>query len=223
MTQRTALRKFCLGLQAQLNAVVGQQSRKLPSREDSRAFGAMVETMITGKWPVICRSMKATALAKPGRRTIYDCSCNHSGQFYGVDVKTKNLDSSHYSDGGVCSVGNVLRFLASDAGILLIAEISHIASSTKKGRLLHGIRVAPFHLLPRNIYRIENLGTGQIRLNQSIGESWSRIEWNRTMPEFYNLIGNLAIAHYHRVKQDADRRINAMRQFIKNGHGSLRL
>lgn len=206
-----------------MNAVVGQYSRELPSREDARAFGAMLEKKIAGKWPATCRNLSANALERPGRRTIYDCSCTRSGQFYGIDIKTKNLDSSRYSDGGVCSVGNVLKFLAADTGMLLIAEISHIVSSTGKGRTLHGTRVAPFHLLPADIYRIENLGTGQIRLNQSIGESWDRIAWNRTMPEFYDLIGTLAIAHYHRVKQDAGRRINAMRQFLKNGQGSLRL
>ena len=47
----------------------------------------------------------------------------------GIDVKTKDLDSKKYSDGGICAVGNLLKFLANDRGQFIIAELGHNQSA----------------------------------------------------------------------------------------------
>lgn len=51
----------------------------------------------------------------------------------GLDVKTKDLDGKAYSDGGVCSVDNLIQFLVRDRAILLLAEIAH-QSDGNRGR-----------------------------------------------------------------------------------------
>lgn len=61
----------------------------------------------------------------PGRRTIYDFASRYNNSFYGFDVKTKDLDSDRYSDGGVCSVANLLKFLANEKAIFVVAEFGH--------------------------------------------------------------------------------------------------
>ena len=61
----------------------------------------------------------------PGRRTIYDFGLLAEGQTIGIDVKTKDLDSKSYSDGGICAVGNLLKCLSNDNGQFLITEFGH--------------------------------------------------------------------------------------------------
>ncbi len=98
------------------------------------------------------------AVSNPGRRTIYDFACEIDGVLVGFDVKTKDLDATRYSDGGVCAVGNLLKYMANDAGVFMIVEFGHKDSDSKgTGRDIHYIRIAPFHTLPKDIYRIENL------------------------------------------------------------------
>ncbi|MDR2783807.1 MAG: hypothetical protein LBB48_08240 [Treponema sp.] len=43
-------------------------------------------------------------------------------------------------------------------------EFGHILSSAKGGRDIEYIRAAPFHILPDDTFRLDNLGIGQIRL-----------------------------------------------------------
>lgn len=127
--------------------------------------------------------------------------------------------STRYSDGGICAVGNLLKFLANDNGVFLIAEFGHNKSAEHSDkRDIEYIRVAPFIMLPQNAYRIENLGTGQVRLNYTVNQVWDEIAWDRDITEFYDLFIDLAIVHYQRVSRDAMKRIEALEEFRKNGY-----
>jgi hypothetical protein len=218
------------GEQMDLRAVSDQVEGKLSdlfeelrsgiaAREDSRAFGAMIEKRITDSWQRICDELGYNALERPGRRTIFDFAFLEAGQLVGIDVKTKDLDSTRYSDGGICAVGNLLKFLANDKGVFLIAEFGHNKSSERGNtRDIEYIRVAPFIMLPQNAYRIENLGTGQVRLNYTVNQVWDEIAWERDITDFYDLFVDLAIKHYQRVSRDAMKRIAALEEFRRSGY-----
>ena len=189
----------------------------ISAREDSRAFGAMIENKIINNWKDICEILQYEYIQIPGRRTIFDFACKIDEQLVGFDVKTKDLDSNRYSDGGVCAVGNLLKFLANDKGVFMIVEFGHCKSTEKNNvRDIEYIRIAPFHALPPDTYRIENLGTGQVRLNYTLNQSWEELEWDRPFNEFFDIFCDLAIRHYKRVKSDADRRIISIDKFIEN-------
>ncbi len=188
----------------------------ISAREDSRAFGAMIEKRITDHWDKICNKYGYQPVPIPGRRSIFDFACKVNGKLIGFDVKTKDLDKTRYSDGGVCAVGNLLKFLANDKGIFMIVEFGHDKSTDQQGRDLEYIRVAPFHVLPKTIYRIENLGTGQVRMNDTLNDVWENIEWQRSYSEFFDLFCDLSTQHYNRVKADADKRIESISTFKKN-------
>ena len=191
----------------------------ISEREDSRAFGAMIEHKITTNWPAICSRCAFEPVDIPGRRTIFDFGFQTEGRIVGIDVKTKDLDSTKYSDGGICAVGNLLKFLANDHGQFIIAEFGHNRSAeTSDTRDLEYIRVAPFTNLPTNAYRIENLGTGQVRLNYTINQVWEEIEWDRDINRFYDVFTDLAIKHYQRVGRDAQRRILSIEAFKECGY-----
>ncbi len=210
-------------LSDQLEGKLADQFEELRSgiseREDSRAFGAMIEKRIADNWDRICTELGVTALERPGRRTIFDFAFQEAGHLVGVDIKTKDLDSTRYSDGGICAVGNLLKFLANDNGVFLLAEFGHNRSAEHSStRDLEYIRVAPFIMLPPNAYRIENLGTGQVRLNYTVNQVWDEIAWDRDIKEFYDLFIDLAILHYQRVSRDAMNRIASLEEFRKNGY-----
>ena len=191
----------------------------MTSREDSRAFGAMIERRITDSWGEITSSLGFVPLVTPGRRTIFDFGFKHEDEVVGIDVKTKDLDSQKYSDGGICAVGNLLKFLANDKGNFLIAEFGHNESRENFGlRDIEYIRVAPFSCLPSTCYRIENLGTGQVRLNYTINQVHDEIEWDRPLNSFFDCFSDLAIKHYERVSRDAQKRIDSINQFKANGY-----
>jgi hypothetical protein len=194
----------------------------ISAREDSRAFGAMIEKKITDNWNGICTKRGFEPITLPGRRSIFDFACKVNGAIWGFDVKTKDLDSSKYSDGGVCAVGNLLKFLANDKSVFVIVEFGHTLSNAKGGRDIEYIRVAPFHILPDDTFRIENLGTGQVRLNYTLNQVWDEIMWEKTLNEFYDLFCNLAITHYKRVKSDAEKRIRSIEDFKANGYKNFK-
>ena len=212
------IENFCTTLEKHLDKLFYDLRDGAPAREDSRAFGAMIEKRITDNWGEICKSVNAVLIANPGRRTIYDFACTFDKHLFGFDVKTKDLDSSIYSDGGVCAVGNLFKFLAKDSGIFIVVEVAHRESEDKGKRKLEDIKVAPFHLLPEDTYRIENLGTGQVRLNHRITEVQDKMSWNRSMEEFFDIFGKLAIQHYEQVKKKADQRADSVRMFLSNGY-----
>jgi hypothetical protein len=191
----------------------------IAEREDSRAFGAMIEKRITQNWSNICEGLGYQAVEIPGRRTIFDFAFKDGSNLWGFDVKTKDLDTAKYSDGGVCAVGNLLKFLANEKGIFAIVEFGHNRAGTKNDlRDIEYIRVAPFHTLPGNCYRIENLGTGQVRLNYTVNQVWDEIEWERPYSKFFEIFCDLALTHYKRVKADAEKRIQSIEEFKSNNY-----
>jgi len=213
------LRELCQTLESELSKLFEELRSGIAAREDSRAFGAMIEHRITRNWKAICSRRGFTPVDLPGRRTIFDFGFSVDDRVVGVDVKTKDLDTTKYSDGGICAVGNLLKFLANDHGHFIIAEFGHNLSSVKtKTRDLEYIRVAPFISLPVTAYRIENLGTGQVRLNYTINQVWDEIEWDRDIKKFYDYFSDLAIKHYQRVGRDALKRIEAIETFRRNDY-----
>ena len=213
------MKKISRQIERQLHSVFDELHSSVSEREDSRAFGAMIEERIADNWKRICTELEYEPLSRPGRRTIFDFGFQKDDVLVGVDVKTKDLDSKRYSDGGVCSIGNLLKFLANDNGIFLIAEFGHNKSLEQGGkRDLKYIRVAPFIMLPKKIYRIENLGTGQIRLNYTLNQVWDEIDWKRDSEEFYDMFIELSIQHYKRVSRDARKRVEALNRFRRNGY-----
>ena len=206
-------------LNQQLDDLFSDLRSGITAREDSRAFGGMIEQRITTSWEKICEATSSDFVANPGKRTIYDFACRYGGTFYGFDVKTKDLDSNKYSDGGVCAVGNLLKFLANDQAVFCVVEFGHNrAAHDNSLRDLEYIKIAPFHLLPSDAYRIENLGTGQVRLNYSINEIFDQIDWSRPLSEFFDIFVDLSVKHYERVSRDAYRRIEAMESFKDGGY-----
>jgi len=213
------LKKTSEQIEGKLSDLFEERKSGISGREDSRAFGAMVEKRITDHWEQICQDLGYTSMDRPGRRTIFDFAFKDTDRLVGIDVKTKDLDSTRYSDGGICAVGNLLKFLANDKGIFLIAEFGHNKSSEKSNmRDIEYIRVAPFIMLPQNVYRIENLGTGQVRLNYTVDQVWDEIDWDRNVNEFYDLFVDLAITHYRRVSSVAMKRIGALERFRNEGY-----
>ena len=179
----------------------------------------MVEENIANNWQQVCSDLGYSPLERPGKRSIFDFAFQANDTIIGIYIKTKDLDSTRYSDGGICAVGNLLKFLANDKGMFLIAEFGHNKLSDKsEKRDIAYIRVAPFILLPADAYRIENLGTGQVRLNYTINQVWDEIEWSRDLVKFYDMFIRLAIQHYRRVSRDASNRIEALEAFKKSGY-----
>ena len=214
------LREISSQIETKLSELFSEElTSGLAAREDSRAFGAMVEQKIADNWKQICLNLGHVPLERPGRRTLYDVAFQSEGKIVGIDVKTKNLDPTSYSDGGICSVDNVLKFLANDGGIFLIAELGHNKLSGQSGkRSIIYIRVVPFIFLPFNMYRIENLGTGQVRFNYTIDEIWDEIDWSRGIADFYNMFIDCANERYRRVSRDALNRIASLEAFRRNGY-----
>jgi len=210
-------------IERELESLFEELRSGISAREDSRAFGAMIEKRITENWETVCSNLGYEGIELPGRRTIFDFACNIEKKLFGFDVKTKDLDSKSYSDGGVCAVGNLLKFLANDKGVFMIVEFGHDKSTTKNSsRDIEYIRVAPFHCLPENTYRIENLGTGQVRLNYTINQVWDEIDWNRSYNDFFDIFCALSITHYKRVSADAEKRIKSIEQFKDGGYQNFR-
>lgn len=216
-------KEVSLKIEEKLAGLFQELRSGMAAREDSRAFGAMVEKRITENWEDICAELGYEPVGIPGRRTIFDFACKVDGQLFGFDVKTKDLDTTRYSDGGVCAVGNLLKYLANDKGVFMIVEFGHNKSGPDDDtRDIEYIRVAPFHTLPRDTYRIENLGTGQVRLNYTINQVWEEIMWDRPYSDFFDIFCELALTHYQRVKADAEKRIQSILEFKKSNYESFR-
>ncbi len=216
------LREISGAIEKELITLFEELRSGMAAREDSRAFGAMIERRILDNWDAICKRCGFTPVDLPGRRTIFDFGFTVESHIVGIDVKTKDLDTTKYSDGGICAVGNLLKFLANDKGQFIIAEFGHNQSTTTTdARDLEYIRVAPFILLPQNSYRIENLGTGQVRLNYTINQVLDEIDWNRDIKVFYDIFTDLAIKHYQRVGRDAIKRAEAIEAFRRSGYAKF--
>jgi len=214
-----SVKEICAEFTSQFDKLFIDLRSGLSAREDSRAFGAMIEKRLIDNWESICETIGSIPEPNPGRRTIYDFASKVDGTFFGFDVKTKDLDTTSYSDGGVCAVGNLLKFLANDRAVFVVVEFGH--NKAKEGtelRDLEYIRVAPFHLLPENTYRIENLGTGQVRLNYTINQIFEEVDWSRDLNKFFDIFTEIAIKHYERVGRDALKRVEAIKKFRAHGY-----
>ena len=217
-----SIRHYISNVTTEFENLFADTSSAMDAREDSRAFGAMIERRITDNWRDICNRTKSNYVSHPGRRTIYDFASCHNNSFYGFDVKTKDLDSDRYSDGGVCSVANLLRFLANEKAIFVVAEFGHHKVQHNASlRELDYIKLAPLHLLPAEIYRIENLGMGQVRLNNDINSVFDKIEWGRPINKFFDIFVDLAIEHYERVGKTAKQRADNMKRFRDAGYSNF--
>jgi len=202
--------KISSNIEKQLNILFKELHFGIDAREDSRAFGAMIEKKITNNWEKVCKELGYKPIKLPGKRTIYDFACLIDGKIFGFDVKTKDLGKTKYSDGGVCAVGNLFKYMANDNGTFLVVEVGHNQSELTETRDIEYIRVAPFHCLPPEIYRIENLGTGQVRLNDTIKNVWTKIAWKRSNSEFFDVFSDLALVHYKRVETVSHKRIDSI-------------
>jgi hypothetical protein len=211
------MKAICEQLDSHFAAIA---SRGLESQPDSRAVGAYAEQAIVDEWEEICAALGTKAHARPGRLTIYDASCSKGDQLIGIDIRTKDLDETRYADGGICSVANLLKLLLRDRGVLLIAEFSYREESNSIR--FSDVKTAPIHCLPLDGFRIENLGTGQVRLDKSVVLSYEEIEWERGINEFVQPFAGLAIEHYERVSAKADERAQSLRRFTAGEELKLR-
>jgi hypothetical protein len=213
-------REFSASVEKQFRNLFSDLEKSgLAAREDSRAFDAMIEKHVIDSWEAICRNVGAEFLAPPGRRTIYDVACTLGGTFIGSDIKTKDLDTTRYSDGGVCAVGNLVKFLANDKWVLTVVEFGHDkAVKGKDLRDLEYTKVTPFHLFPEDTYRIESLDTGQVRLNYSIRQIYDEIQWDRPLNRVFDIFTEIAIRHYERIGRDALKYADSIRRFRQNGY-----
>ncbi len=215
-------KQFCDRLQLVARGCLPHDGQ-LPAREDSRAFGGQAEKLIVDRWEAICAAENWVAVARPGRRTLYDLACRVGSTFYGVDVKTADADEAKYSDGGVCSVENLLRFLAgkdaTKTGTLIVLELTHEAISGRTDvRKVSSIIAAPLHCLPTADLRIENLGTGQVRLDRRIAEVVAEIEWDRSLGAFLKEFVAKAQSHYETVAAVATRRRDHLAAFAARAY-----
>jgi hypothetical protein len=213
-----SVRELCGRVTDHLTRLFARKDNQFGVREDSRAFGSMVQKEVGDEWPALCTALGVRTGSGAGSRSIYDYAFETGTCVTGFDVKTKDLDARKYSDGGVCSVANLLSFMVNRKATLAIIEIGH-AGSPHGGdlRSLDYIKVAPVHLLPVDCYRIENLGTGQLRLNYSLHQVYAEIAWDRGLDEFLEMFTDLAIRHYRRVGRDAEARARALERFRQQG------
>jgi hypothetical protein len=208
-------REFCEALAQSVATVLQDEFER---REDSRAFGAAIEQRVRDQWAAICAENAWEPLDAPGKRDIGDASCRCGSTMIRVDVKTHDLDANRYADGGVCSVDNLLRLLAGaeDTGWLVVLEVAHRAKGDK--RELVSVRAAPLHVLPVDALRIENLGTGQLRLDEAVSDLVPRVAWDRTVPEFLAPLVVKAMEHYDKVVKDARKRRDHLQAFARDGY-----
>jgi hypothetical protein len=85
------------------------------------------------------------------------------------------------------------------------------------------VATAPVHVLPHESYRIENLGTGQLRLNASIVGAAGGADWSGAHEEFFELFSRSCIDHYARVVDVASQRAAAIAAFVDCGYAEISL
>jgi hypothetical protein len=193
----------------------------VPEQPDARAFGAAVEKAVLSQWVELCRAWGVTALPTPGKRTIYDAGFVCDSGPVGVDFRTKDLCEGRYSDGGICAVANLLRWMVRDGATLLVTEFGYTVENGFANFAY--VASALLHTLPFDVYRLANLGTGQLRLARSIRESLPEAARDRPPAEFFAFFSSLCVGHYERVRDDAIARIRAIEGFADSGFSSIAL
>ena len=193
----------------------------MKEQPDSRAFGAYVEKLIKDNWQNLCKEWGAIPQEHPGRRTIYDVNCIVENEKIGFDIKSKDLDTTRYADGGICAVGNLLKYMVRNNASLILSEFGYMIKNNSV--VFDYVVSIPFHLLPEDTYRIENLGTGQLRLNYTLKKSYQDVSWNRTKTSFYEIFSKLCLKHYSKVSEVAEKRRKAIEWFIKSGYKEINI
>ena len=113
-------------------------------------------------------------------------------------------------------------FLARGRRMLVIVEVGHKQTADNaETRLVQYVALAPIHALPADAFRIENLGTGQLRLNATVRDLANRIDWSRDTSAFFDFFIDLAIDHYRSVSQTAEERIAKLERFRESGYRDL--
>lgn len=201
-----------------------KSSSGLDQREDSRAFGASIEGIIKQAWETICQDLSMDCFPLPGKRTIYDFAAKYNKTLFGFDVKTKDIGKGKYSDGGVCSLANLFRFLVNQKGIFVIVEVAHYPSEKHPSkRIIKFINTIPLHVIPVRFMRIENLGIGQLRLNEGTNVLIEHIDWNKSLNDFFKEFVPLVTEHFETVSQKATDRIKAIDDFKESGFTNFKM
>jgi hypothetical protein len=215
----STLRELCQTIDETLTEFIGM--RDIAQQPDARAFGGYVEAAVLASWPDLCVVWCVAPLAHPGRRTIYDASFKAGDLVVGVDFRTKDLAKGRYSDGGICAVGNLLRWMVKERSTLLVTEFGYTIDDEIAAFAY--VATAPIHALPSETYRIENLGTGQLRLNASVRDILPTVAWDRTAEEFFEAFSGLCLTHYDRVRVGAAVRLAAVEDFVASGYTRISL
>ncbi len=211
-------------LNNELEIYFSDSNKFIGKREDSRADGAQLEKKLLSYWPELCTKLGSKFGGIPGNRTIFDVSHSFKHNFFGIDIKTKNLDPGKYSDGGVCSVANLLKFLEKNDTIFVILEIGHIKAKTgnAKRQILYAktapIHVMPFELEDKKVIGIENLGTGQVRLKFKMNQIYDNLDWKRSKEEFIEYLVELAIGRYSVFGIQAENRVDLSKQYKRGNY-----
>lgn len=64
-----------LDIEKQVDTLFKDLRSGIAAREDSRAFGAMIERRIGDSWETMCQKLGHVPEVLPGRRTIFDFAC----------------------------------------------------------------------------------------------------------------------------------------------------
>ena len=62
---------ICEQFETQISDLFEELRSGISEREDSRAFGAMIEKKITANWISLCQRMSYDPVATPGRKSIF--------------------------------------------------------------------------------------------------------------------------------------------------------
>lgn len=79
-------KQISLKIEEKISGLFEELRSGISAREDSRAFGAMIERRITENWSRICTELGYEPVDIPGRRTIFDFACRIDGKLFGFDV-----------------------------------------------------------------------------------------------------------------------------------------
>ena len=188
-------------------------------RPDSRAIGAEIEDIIKNNWSKIINQSDGE---KPEFyldrvRTIYDMSFEYKNQFYGIDVKSVDVNRG-FTSGGVCAVKNLLDFIVNRKWIFLVCEVGYSAQD-KKIKIEY-VKVVLFHFIPISNLHIENLGTGQIQFKESLQKLAIKPV---KLENFYKQFSTLALSHYKKVQITAKKRLETVKDFIASGYKVFRM
>jgi len=192
---------------------------RIARRPDSRAIGAEIEDEIKNRWKDIVDKIGGInpEFDRERVRTIYDMGFDYKNQFYGVDIKSIDVNRG-FTSGGVCAVKNLLDFMVNKKNIFVVCEVGY--STNKKRVIIKYIKVVPFHFIPIDNIHIENLGTGQIQFKESLNS----LDIKPISKEvFYENFSRLAVSHYKKVRSVAFERLSSIENFIDSGYKTFKM